>query len=236
MRALNVPLPEEIRCADSVSGIARAIAQGAAVINMSYGSTAPLLRRVRPAAARDREGHHARGGGGQRAERGNPLLFPASLPHVLTVAAVGSDLKPPFFSSASAAVDLAAPGRRHPLRDAAAVRRGRHRDGYEAVTGTSFSAPMVAAAAAWLRAAKPNLKVDQVAQTLRGSARDLGSKGWDSATGFGLLSMTGALTLRDARRPTRTSPTTTWRGSTAARSGTATARSGAAASRSGCAR
>ena len=43
---------------------------------------------------------------------------------------------------------------------------------------------------------KPNLKVDQVASALRASARDLGSKGWDSATGFGLLSMTGALALR----------------------------------------
>ena len=52
---------------------------------------------------------------------------------------------------------------------------------------------MVAAAAAWLRAAKPHLKVDQIAQTLRGSARDLGRRGWDSATGYGLLSMTGAL-------------------------------------------
>ena len=61
------------------------------------------------------------------------------------------------------------------------------------MTGTSFSAPMVAAAAAWLRAAKPNLKVDQIAQTLRGSARDLGARGWDSATGYGLLSMIGAL-------------------------------------------
>ena len=63
---------------------------------------------------------------------------------------------------------------------------------------------MVAAAAAWLRAAKPNLKADQVASTLRASAIDLGSKGWDSATGFGLLSMTARAALRDAGgRPAR---------------------------------
>jgi hypothetical protein len=53
---------------------------------------------------------------------------------------------------------------------------------------------MVAAAAAWLRAVKPKLKADQVAQTLRGSARDLGRKGWDSATGYGLLDVGRALT------------------------------------------
>ena len=63
---------------------------------------------------------------------------------------------------------------------------------------------MVAAAAAWLRAAKPGYRADQVAQALRGSARDLGRKGWDSATGYGLLSMLGALSSRRPRdRPAR---------------------------------
>ena len=123
-------------------------------------------------------------------------MFPASLPHVVTVAAVGSDLKAPFFSSASAAVDLAAPGVGILSATPPQFDEDGTRDGYEAVTRTSFSAPMVAAAAAWLRAARPNLKVDQVASALRASAIDLGSKGWDSATGFGLLSMTGALALR----------------------------------------
>ena len=52
---------------------------------------------------------------------------------------------------------------------------------------------MVAAAAAWLRAAKPGYRADQVAQALRASARDLGPKGWDSATGYGMLSVLGAL-------------------------------------------
>ena len=36
---------------------------------------------------------------------------------------------------------------------------------------------MVAAAAAWLRAAKPGYRADQVAQALRASARDLGAEG-----------------------------------------------------------
>ena len=124
---------------------------------------------------------------------GNPLLFPASLPHVLTVAAVGSDLAAPFFSSASAAVDISAPGVGILTATPPQLDEDGQADGYEAVTGTSFSAPMVAAAAAWLRAAKPHLGVDQIAQTLRGSARDLGRPGWDSATGYGLLSMLGAL-------------------------------------------
>jgi hypothetical protein len=205
MRALNIPLPEEIRCGDSVNGIARAIAEGAAVINMSYGAAAPCIAEYVQLQVATSKGITLVAAAGNELSAGNPLLFPASLPHVLTVAAVGSDLKAPYFSSASAAVDLAAPGVGILSATPSQFDDDGERDGYEAVTGTSFSAPMVAAAAAWLRAAKPHLTVDQIAQTLRGSARDLGGKGWDSATGFGLLSMTGALGLRapasDPREP-----------------------------------
>jgi hypothetical protein len=193
MRALNVALPEQIRCGDSVAGIARAIEQGAAVINMSYGATAPCFAEYVQLQLATAKGITLVAAAGNELSAGNPLLFPASLPHVLTVAAVGSDLKPPFFSSASAAVDLSAPGVGILTATPAQFDGDGVADGYEAVTGTSFSAPMVAAAAAWLRAAKPHLNVFQVAQTLRGSARDLGRRGWDSATGYGLLSMVGAL-------------------------------------------
>ena len=204
MRALNVALPEEIRCADSVSGIARAIAQGAAVINMSYGAPEPCFAEYVQLQLATAKGITLVAAAGNEFDAGNPLLYPASLPHVLTVAAVDTDLKPAFFSSASAAVDISAPGVGILTATPAQFDGDGTADGYEAVTGTSFSAPMVAAAAAWLRAAKPRLKVDQVAQTLRGSARDLGRKGWDSATGYGLLSMARALEPRDAReRPAR---------------------------------
>ena len=193
MRALNVALPEEIRCTDSVSGIARAIAQGAAVINMSYGATAPCFAEYVQLQLATAKGITLVAAAGNEFDAGNPLLFPASLPHVLTVAAVDTDLNPAFFSSASAAVDISAPGVGILTATPTQFDDDGIADGYEAVTGTSFSAPMVAAAAAWLRAARPRLKVDQVAQTLRGSARDLGRKGWDSATGYGLLSMGRAL-------------------------------------------
>jgi Subtilase family len=196
MRALNVPLPEEIRCEDSVAGISKAIENGASVINMSYGSTEPCLAEYVQLQLATAKGITLVAAAGNELSNGNPLLFPASLPHVLTVAAVGSDLKPAYFSSASAAVDLSAPGVGILAATPPQFDDDGTADGYEAVTGTSFSAPMVAAAAAWLRAAKPKLKADQIAQTLRGSARDLGARGWDSATGYGLVSMIGALSRR----------------------------------------
>jgi hypothetical protein len=52
---------------------------------------------------------------------------------------------------------------------------------------------MVAAAVAWVRAARPDLTSDQAAQVVRLGARDVGRDGWDAGTGFGVLSMPGAL-------------------------------------------
>jgi hypothetical protein len=195
MRELNVSLPNEIRCANSVTGIARAIEQGASVINMSYGATEPCYAEYVQLQVATAKGITLVAAAGNELADGNPLLFPASLPHVLTVAAVGSDLKAAYFSSASAAVDLSAPGVEILTATPPQFDEDGTRDGYEAVTGTSFSAPMVAAAAAWLRAAKPGYRADQVAQALRASARDLEAKGWDSATGYGLLNLRRALSL-----------------------------------------
>jgi hypothetical protein len=52
---------------------------------------------------------------------------------------------------------------------------------------------MVAAAIAWVRAARPELTPDQAAQAVRLSAVDLGRRGWGADTGFGLLNVERAL-------------------------------------------
>ena len=126
---------------------------------------------------------------------GNPLEYPASLPHVLTVAAVGPDGQSSFFSNTNAAIDLSAPGEGimtavPPALDADGVQ-----DGYERQSGTSFAAPMVAAAVAWVRAQRPELTADQANQAVRLSAQDLGAPGWEPDTGFGMLSVGNALAI-----------------------------------------
>ena len=195
MRALNVPLPNErIACSDSVRGIRRAVEAGAAVINMSYGSGSACYAEYRALQRATAAGVTLVAAAGNEFADGNPLEFPASLPHVITVAALTPDDKSAFFSNENAAVDLGAPGVgiltavpvAFDTEDEAA-------DGYAGVSGTSFAAPMVAAAAAWIRAARPELESDQVAQALRLSARDIGTRGWDSATGYGMLSVARAL-------------------------------------------
>ena len=199
-RAVNLPLPEHITCAHSADRIGTAIRQGAAVINMSYGSQSPCLPEyiaLQNAVAR---GIVAVAAAGNEFAEGNPLEFPASLPHVVTVAAVGPGLQSSFFSNANAAIDLSAFGEAimtavPPALDADGVP-----DGWELQSGTSFAAPMVAAAVAWVRAARPDLSADQVAQAIRLSATDVGRPGWDTATGFGVLSVGSALAIPASTR------------------------------------
>jgi hypothetical protein len=52
---------------------------------------------------------------------------------------------------------------------------------------------MVAAAALWLRAVRPSLTADQVADVMRDSAVDIFTPGWDARTGFGMLNVARAL-------------------------------------------
>ncbi len=66
-------------------------------------------------------------------------------------------------------------------------------DGWERQSGTSFAAPMVTAAVAWVRAARPDLTPDQVVQAVRLSAVDHDEAGWQPDTGFGVLNVAAAL-------------------------------------------
>ena len=193
MRALNLPVPAQIRCSDSSSNINRAVEAGAAVINMSYGSSSACFAEYEQLQRATRAGVTLVAAAGNEFTSGNPLEFPASLPHVLTVAAIGPDFKASYFSNANSAVDLSAPGENILTAVPVAADTDGTRDGYQALDGTSFAAPMVAATAAWVRAQRPGLSPDQIAQVVRLGARDIGRRGWDANTGFGVVSVTGAL-------------------------------------------
>jgi hypothetical protein len=68
--------------------------------------------------------------------------------------------------------------------------------GYASFDGTSFSSPLVAGATAWAWTVRPQLDPTQVEDVMRDSARDVGPKGWDSDTGFGVLAIPKALTVK----------------------------------------
>jgi subtilisin family serine protease len=135
---------------------------------------------------------------GNSGDEGNPPSYPAVNAHVLTVGATDRSDQPASFSSRSPFVDLAAPG--VDILVATALDNS-----FAPESGTSFSSPIVAGAAAWLWTVRPDLVASQVAEILRRSARDVFTPGYDTSTGYGVLDMAAALAaptpLRDSAEP-----------------------------------
>jgi hypothetical protein len=175
-----------------VDGILTASKTGRTVINLSLGGPGrdPALKdAVDLAVAR---GSLVVAASGNDGETGSPLNYPAAYPHVLTVAATQADGSVAAFSSVSRFVDLAAPGAQIPV---AAIDPETGATGWAIEDGTSFAAPLVSGAAAWIWTLRPTLDAGQVAEILRKSATDIGAPGRDVASGFGLLNVPAALSL-----------------------------------------
>ena len=168
-------------------GLDRAASLGRGVVNLSLGGALrfPLEEHVL-LDAYDR-GLIVVAAAGNSGEVGSPTTYPAYFPHVLTVAATDINDDVADFSTRSTAIDLAAPGHDVPV----AVAGG----GYDVWSGTSFAAPIVSGAAAWLWTARPELDKTQVMEILRRSARDIGAPGRDSDSGYGILDIPAALAL-----------------------------------------
>jgi len=185
---------------DAIAGLQAATAAGPSVINLSWGSPQrdPLLEQAVEAAVRG--GSVLVAAAGNERQGGNPVIYPAALPHVLTVGASDQSNALASFSSSSPGLDLIAPGVAIPVADPRVSPTS-----YSLADGTSFSAPIVAGAAAWIWTARPDLDAGQLFELIRRSARDLGPPGWDADTGFGLLDVPAALAapapIRDPQEP-----------------------------------
>jgi subtilisin family serine protease len=171
-----------------VAGIMAAARQGAGVINLSFGGDErePVIQRAILYAVK--QGSLVVASSGNEGIVGNPLSYPASYPHVLTVAATNERGDVASFSSQSYEVDLAAPGVHIPVAEDSTGPNG-----YAKASGTSFSAPIVAGAAAWVWTLRPDLDNTQLFEVMRMSARDLAPLGFDRGTGFGILDIPRAL-------------------------------------------
>ncbi|MEK6371238.1 MAG: S8 family serine peptidase [Acidobacteriota bacterium] len=193
---------------DYVGNTAEAIAYagdaGAQVINLSYGSeeiddvermiialaTAPPYNAIVVASA---------GNGG---DQGNPVLYPAAYPHVISVGAVDSEGQIAAFSQINGHVDVSAPGMMvfstfaNTISDTDCTSTGRPHytsryvlayldkydclffDGvrqdtlYKSGSGTSYAAPIVAGAAALAKQKWPTLNGDQFEGLVRATADD----------------------------------------------------------------
>jgi len=196
----------QLPASEIAAGIVAAETKGRSVINLSLGG--PNRDRVIQAAvdAAVRSGSLVVAAAGNSGEEGNWLSYPAASSHVLTVGATDEADQPASFTTSSPFVDLAAPGVDIPVASALD-------NSYQSESGTSFSSPMVAGAAAWLWTVRPELDASQVAQILRDSARDVGTPGYDNFTGFGILDLAAALSAPspqpDSAEPNDTTSTAT---------------------------
>jgi hypothetical protein len=193
MRIISEPM--DLTCAGSAHGIDAADRAGAKVINMSYGGRFCFAEYLATSYAFG-DGALPVASGGNDFDVGNRIAYPASDPHVLTVAATDPNDKSAFFSSENAGIDMSAPGVDILVAVPPALDDDGTPDGYQVDSGTSFSAPIVSAAAAWLEAARPGYQPDQYVDLLRYNSDDLGKPGWDQAFGFGRLDLARALTAR----------------------------------------
>ncbi len=190
LRAFDASPAEDIDEATLIKGVLLASEAGRGVINLSLGAPqeSPLLAQAIILAFG--RGTIVVAAAGNEFEDGNPPSYPADEPHVLTVGATTEAGEPAPFSSASDATDLAAPGVDIPV----AVPYVVDPSGYATLGGTSFAAPQVTGATAWVWTARPTLQTTQVFDLMRLSAQDIWTPGWDKDTGFGLLDIPNALT------------------------------------------
>jgi hypothetical protein len=148
--------------ADIDSALKSGVDLGGRVLNLSFGTPqsslepddpVPHVGVVRYALARDCVLVSAAGNSGL-----DELFFPAALPGVIAVASVGPDLRRSSFSTGGPHVAISAPG--EGVRVISLT-------GYARLSGTSFAAPLVAAAAALMLSRAARLSSALSAQAVR---------------------------------------------------------------------
>ena len=181
-------------CAEVSDGILALADAGAKVINLSFEAAGDCHALRLASAAAFGEGAVVVAAAGNDGQDGNPTVYPAAYPHVLTVGSLDLGLAPAADSSSGRDLDLAAPGEAIPVALPPALDQDGTADGLTRNSGTSFAAPMVSGAASWLIAARPGLTAGQYADLLRATAKDVATPGWDPHTGYGLPDLAAALT------------------------------------------
>ncbi|HEX5135559.1 MAG TPA: S8 family serine peptidase [Planctomycetota bacterium] len=171
------------------AGIIWAVDAGADVINLSADlPDAPEMIREAIRYARDRGALVVAAAGNVG---GTDIAFPARSSDVLGVTAVDGTLRKPAFASSGSAVSLVAPG----VSVLGAMPFDLSPSGTARWSGTSFATPIVAGAAALVRAASPGLSPSAVRQRLMDTAMsvDAMNPAFAGQLGKGLIQPLAAL-------------------------------------------
>jgi subtilisin family serine protease len=200
---------------DEAAGIVYAVKHGAKIINLSLGGLDPSALETRAVRYAQRRGVLVVAAAGNEFRDGNPVEYPAALLQPkgsdgrggggLSVGASTLKGERAYFSNTGSYVSLVAPGdtvfaalsgysdwSRAPLP-------GSSVGVYGFSSGTSFSTPEVAGAAALVWAANPALSAQQVATILKRTASGHGT--WNPSVGFGVLDAGAAVVLAPTIAP-----------------------------------
>jgi type VII secretion-associated serine protease mycosin len=176
--------------ANVAKGIIYAADRGAKVINLSLGSnqsSTAMQSAVSYAIGKNVLVVAAAGNSGCGL-LGAPREYPASYPGVVGVGAVTKSIQRASYSSCGSWVDVAAPGDRiisTMIQNSVGLGCSSSAN-YCTLSGTSFSAPYVAASGA-LAIARRGWSQSTVASRLESTATDLSPAGKDSRTGAGFI-------------------------------------------------
>jgi hypothetical protein len=187
--------PEETIQDELATGIRTAVKDGAQVISMSIGYSAPsgvvrdaidyaYSHGVVLVASSGNSGNNDTQHGTSNPDIA-PVSFPAEYPGVLSVGAVTINRVPATFSSGNLSVRIAAPGKGVPAQG---------RDGqYYTVDGTSPACALVAGVAALLKSSYPKITPAQVTEALTSTAQQSPAGSYSVLTGFGIVDADAAL-------------------------------------------
>lgn len=188
--------PEQTIQNELALGIRTAVKDGAQVISMSIGYSAPssvVLDAIDYAYSHGVVLVASSGNSGNNDTQhgaGNPdiapVSFPAEYPGVISVGAVTINGVPATFSSGNLSVQVAAPGKGVPAQG---------RDGlYYTVDGTSPACALVAGVVALIKSRYPAITPAQVTQALTTTAQQSPPGSYSVLTGFGIVDANAALT------------------------------------------
>ncbi len=192
--------------ADFVDGLYYAADLGVDVVNMSLGTTAADLGAGGVALMQEAVDYAYSKGVVMVAAAGNEsntdVYYPGACDHVICVSATDQTDTLASYSNYGSPIDITAPGGGSTAATgilSTYTSGGLHT--YVYMSGTSMASPFVAATAALLKSHVPAATADEIETALLSSARDIGTAGWDTRYGYGLLQMRDALDALVAPAP-----------------------------------
>jgi serine protease len=155
---------DELSLIDTYSGILYAASLGVDVINCSWGSSfrSQIAQDLINLVVEDLDVVVVAAAGNTGQETDDH--YPSAYDNVLSVSAVDARLRKSSFTTYGQTVDITAPG--------SGIAVLQYNDTYGNQQGTSFSSPIVAAAAGLVRSHRPELTAQQVSELLRVTAND----------------------------------------------------------------